>query len=219
MKKKLLICGSSIAIVVLVLASFSPIVGYKSVETNVKNSPLFIVRSKRAINEESETLICNYLKKGQLMPFPPRNNKIETVLNVIDSIAKMDDETFEEFIVSFVDYIEKDNRFTDFSPDEIRETLYLLRDSDKLIPIFNARTENEYRTIATCTPDCQTFFPTGCPNTSCGGVKGLLGCILLLLLLPFILLKWFIDWCFGGGVGNSYVLSLCCEPKTLRKLF
>jgi len=152
MDKKLLICGSAIAVVVLVLASLSPVVGYNSVKSSVINSPLFNIRIKRAINEESNDLACNYFGKGKActLSIPKRNNQIETALKVIDSIAKMDDETFEKFIVLLIRHVQKDNRFNDIKSGEIREALYLIRNNDKSIPLFQAITKNKYNTADTC---------------------------------------------------------------------
>ena len=57
MNKKILI-GSIIAVVILVLVSFTGVVGYQTTKSSTisKASPLFSVRSKRAIYEESEAL-------------------------------------------------------------------------------------------------------------------------------------------------------------------
>jgi hypothetical protein len=98
MEQKLLLVGSIVAVVVLVLAGLSPVVGYNNVESSAKESPLFNVRTKRAIDKDSETLTCNYLRKGQLMSFPARNSKTIQIQKMIDIIKSMDDRTFKGFI-------------------------------------------------------------------------------------------------------------------------
>ena len=68
MKKKILI-GSIIAVVILVLVSFSSVVGYRSVNSDSKiESPLFRIR-----NEKGE-VSSNYLGKGEdiTIPLGPR---------------------------------------------------------------------------------------------------------------------------------------------------
>jgi len=66
MNKKILI-GSIIAVVILVLVSFTGVVGYQTTKSSTiaKASPLFTVRSSRAIDEESEDLSCDYIGKGK----------------------------------------------------------------------------------------------------------------------------------------------------------
>ena len=69
MKNKLLTIGSIIAVVVLVLAGLSPVVGFDSVRSSVKDSPLFSIRSNRAIQKDSNKLMCNYVGKGEEIRF------------------------------------------------------------------------------------------------------------------------------------------------------
>jgi len=165
MNKKLLAIGSIIACVILLVASLSPVVGYNSARSSGKDSPLFSIRTKRAINQETEDLTCNYFGKGKActLYIPRQNNQIETALKVIDAIAKMDDETFEQFVASLINQIEMDNRFNDVNIDKIRDALYQFRDSDKIIPILNKETENKHNIqlwtydtywCHTCSPSC-----------------------------------------------------------------
>ena len=59
MNNKILI-GSIIAVVILVLVSFTGVVGYQTTKfsTIAKASPLFSVRTQRAIDKESRGLTC-----------------------------------------------------------------------------------------------------------------------------------------------------------------
>ena len=64
MNKKILL-GSIIAAVILVLVSFTSVVGYSSVKsTSGKASPLFSIRTSRAIDEETKDFTCDYVGKG-----------------------------------------------------------------------------------------------------------------------------------------------------------
>jgi hypothetical protein len=92
----------------------------------------------------------------------------------------MDDKTFERFIVKFINNVQKDKRFNGVCSDEIRETLYLLKDSSESIPVLDVGTENKDQTLQTLM-GCPTF---NCPITFNYGFKGLIGC----LLFPFILI-------------------------------
>ena len=101
MNKKILI-GSIIAVVILVLVSFTGVVGYQTTKssTNAKASPLFSIRSSRAIDKESKDLTCDYVGKGEdnFLSIPKRDNKIELIQKFIDSIRTMDDKTFYRFL-------------------------------------------------------------------------------------------------------------------------
>jgi len=132
MDKKLLICGSSIAVVVLVLASFSPVVGYNSVESSAKESPLFNIRTKRAIDEESETLTCNYLRKGQLMSFPSRNSKIIEKQKLMEYIKSMDDKAFNSFVAKVITFARRDTSIGEKDINEVILSLQQLRAKQKI---------------------------------------------------------------------------------------
>ena len=87
MNKKILI-GSIIAVVILVLVSFTSVVGYNSVKSNsVKASPLFSVRTNRAIGEETKVLTCKYIGKGITLPFPARDDKTVLTQKVMIELA------------------------------------------------------------------------------------------------------------------------------------
>ena len=101
MNKKILI-GSIIAVVILVLVSFTGVVGYQTTQSSTiaKASPLFTVRSSRAIDEESRDLNCDYVGKGEesVLSIPKRDSKTASFQKFIDRISKMDDETFHRLI-------------------------------------------------------------------------------------------------------------------------
>ena len=71
MNKKILL-GSIIAVVILVLVSFTGVVGYQSAKSSTiaRASPLFSVRSKRAIDRESKDLTSDYIGKGEEVTIP-----------------------------------------------------------------------------------------------------------------------------------------------------
>ena len=66
MNKKILI-GSIIAVVILILVSFTGVVGYQTTKSSTiaTASPLFAVRSSRAIDEESGDIACDYVGNGE----------------------------------------------------------------------------------------------------------------------------------------------------------
>jgi hypothetical protein len=173
MKKKIFI-GVIIAVVILVLVSFTGVVGYSSVKSNsVKVSPLFKVRTNRAIGEESKDISCKYVGKGITLPFPERDDRAIMVQKVIDRVRKMDDKTFEKFIAYIIHHVQKDKRFNGENTEEIRETFNLLRISDKPIPMFDDGSNNHNLfTLGQTVCGCPAF-------TFRGGIEGFILCLLL----------------------------------------
>ena len=97
MNKKILI-GSIIIISLLFGVSFNSVVGDRSVESNVKPSPLFIIRSRRAIDEESKDFICDYVGKGEevFLSFPKRDNRNILIRKFIEILKQMDKEQLKQ---------------------------------------------------------------------------------------------------------------------------
>ena len=130
MDKKPLIGVSICAVVLLVLGSLTNVVGYQSVKsTAVNESPLFSMRTQRATNQQQNIITSQYLGmgKGNILQFPIRDNQTKILNKVIESIKKMDDETFERFTQLCIQKIKQDNSFSDLNPYEIKQMLYALR--------------------------------------------------------------------------------------------
>ncbi|EMR75546.1 hypothetical protein MBGDF03_00362 [Thermoplasmatales archaeon SCGC AB-540-F20] len=110
LNKKILI-GSLVAVAILILVSFTGVVGYQTTKSSTiaKASPLFAVRSNRAIYEESEDIVCDYVGKGidSNIYIPIRDNKQLTVQRFIDLVRAMDDDNYNKFIVQLVSHLEK----------------------------------------------------------------------------------------------------------------
>ena len=61
MNNKILL-GSIIAVIILVLVSFTGVVGYQTTSSAIaKASPLFTVRTQRATDKESKDIACGYI--------------------------------------------------------------------------------------------------------------------------------------------------------------
>ncbi len=99
MNKKILI-GSIIAVAILIGVSFTSVVGYRSVASDVKASPLFNIRSSKMITKEDNDLNCNYLgiNKDNTILVPKRNTERLVYQNVMDKLRKMDDESFNRCV-------------------------------------------------------------------------------------------------------------------------
>ena len=131
MNKKILV-GSIIAVVILVLVSFTGVVGYQTTSTNIaRASPLFSIRSKRAIEEESKDIACDYVGKGEenVLSIPKRDNRIDMVQKFIDSISKMDDITFNIFKKTIVRHINQDDTIRDVETRGIINAVLQIRNN------------------------------------------------------------------------------------------
>ena len=108
MKKKILI-GSIIAVVILVMVSFSGVVGYQTTKSSTisKASPLFSVRSSRAIDKKSNDLNCEYVGKGIpiSIAFPKRNYTLSIIKKIIDIMRIEEDIQFNRLIFNENDKI------------------------------------------------------------------------------------------------------------------
>jgi len=130
MKKKILI-GSIIAVVLLTLVSFTSVVGYSSVKSDSKiTSPLFGIRTNRAINKEQDAVKSNYIGKDEkiTIPFTYKNDNVNLMYRVIDSIRKMNDRTFDRFLDLVCSRLSHEKGFTNEKIDEIVEQFRYIRE-------------------------------------------------------------------------------------------
>jgi len=172
MNKKLLLTGCIGAVVIIVLASFTTVVGFQTVKSNsVKASPLFSIRTKRAINEQQDTLNCDYVGKGKptLITIPKRDNRIELIQRFIDSFSRMDNERFNRLIDFVTNRLQYKNGINDETCSEIVTLLEQLR-NEPMKPenyrIFQkTNSDNGYNTysITYCSGGvCPTSNPPFC---------------------------------------------------------
>jgi len=130
MDKKPLIGVSICAVVLLVIASLTNVVGYQSVKSTIVNdSPLFTTRTRRATNQEQNILTFQYLGMGKynLLQFPLRDNKTELLKRAVDIVSKMDGKSFTHFTELLLQQTREDKTLGDITPNEIVQTLQLLR--------------------------------------------------------------------------------------------
>jgi hypothetical protein len=102
MEQKLLLCGSILAVIVLILAGLSPVVSFNTAKSSAVSSPLFRVRTNRAVEQEDNGLNCAYIGQGDTFLFPKRDSNIKQMQLVVERIQGMDDETFNRFLESIV---------------------------------------------------------------------------------------------------------------------
>ena len=110
MNKKILI-GSIIAVAILVLVSFTGVVGYQTTKSSTiaKASPLFTVRSSRAIDEESKDIACDYVGKGKEINLVIPNEDISkfSIKDLFDILNEMDDITYNKFTDLLIKHLQQ----------------------------------------------------------------------------------------------------------------
>jgi len=149
MRKKILI-GSIIAVIILTLVSFTSVVGFQKVRTSVRESPLFSIRAKRAIDEEQKITTCDYLGKGRVsgLSIPSRDSRMALVQKVIDRINRMNEEEFNRFIRLVIHYLDESH---DTDTQEIIDPLHRLRDNpDEIKNYITREKERKYFTSEGC---------------------------------------------------------------------
>jgi len=156
----------------------------------VKESPLFNIRSSKAIGKESKDLTCDYVGKGEenRLYFPKRDDRAEFVQKVIDIISKMDDEKYEEFIGLVIERISKSNVAEKNIIQENLQLLYNLKYTSEDLrkyPINLKEDESNPPTMMSFADEC-------CPTS--GGFACILlwlyFIIVLLMTIPSIILEW-----------------------------
>jgi hypothetical protein len=110
-----ILTGVIIAVAILILVSFTSVVGYNSVESDVKVSPLFNIRSSRAIQKDSEDFSCDYVGKGNYLLLPKRNDKTVLIQKFINSISRMDDTIYNKFLNLLINQIQDKYEYKDIN--------------------------------------------------------------------------------------------------------
>jgi hypothetical protein len=143
MKKKILI-GSIIAVAIIVGVSLTSVVGYQSVESNFKESPLFNVRSGRAIEKESNDVTCDYVGKGKLTNFYVQEVDVKTKNILYNAFNGVSDTTFTRFANLIIYHLQNRDKQKDISSQDILHTLKKIKDNPKILRDYNIIEFNEF---------------------------------------------------------------------------
>jgi hypothetical protein len=136
MNQKLLLSAACIgAAILVVLASFTTVVGVQSAKSDFVDSPLFGVRSRRAIDSENQDIVCEYVGKGKeiVIPLPKRDNETVLIQRAIDILRGMDDREFDKFVGFFISKMKEKNVVKKYQIPEIRQALFQLRNNPKIL--------------------------------------------------------------------------------------
>lgn len=154
---------SSICIpAILIITSFTTVAEYQSNSTNITAaSPLFTIRSNRAIDEESKDIVSDYIGKGKkiLFKLPSLNNRNRRLQKVIDRIIMMDDKTFKSFLNLIINEIRNNDKYDEVNINEVITTIQQIRNNLKTIILDESK--NNISTIG------HDFTPTVCWFPGC----------------------------------------------------
>jgi len=136
MKNKILL-GSIAAVIVIVLASYTSVVGFQSTKLkHIRVSPVFDIRAKRAIEKESHTsFTCDYIGKESMhtLVIPSRNSNGQRAQKIIETIAKMNDHQIEELVNLILQYQQKDDGLNDINVSKITYVLHYIKDNPEKV--------------------------------------------------------------------------------------
>jgi hypothetical protein len=201
MKNKILI-GSIIAITILVGVSFTSVVGYNSVESNIGVSPLFNVRSSRAIDVESEDLSCAYVGKGEdiNLLILDRDDKSELIRKAIESFSQMDDDKFDRFVAFIIHRINEDYIFNYKNRDKVIFALDWLRVNEQefeeiyISDLFSVFNNPDWCLTIRCATLLGEWFPT---------------CRIVFWLIDIFLSIWDIIDAIGLWISANFHYPIC----------
>lgn len=177
MDKKILLVSSLSVAVIVILASFTTVVGFQTIRSSsLRASPLFSIRTKRAVDEEQEISDSDYLGKGKSIPIVPTKEDSETssLLVFINAITRMDDKTFNCFLNLIFSHLKDKPNIDDETINEIAPLFEQLR-SGPIEPITYEILQKSGSDIG-----YNTYCITACTGTSCPTTKPLCKIILYL---------------------------------------
>ena len=192
--KKILI-GSIVSVAILISLSFTSVVGYRHVESNLKDSPLFNIRSNRAIGEQNSGLTNSYLgiENEINIHFPNRDKNSTLIQNFFKLIQRMDENEINNLIDSLKKYITK---------NKLTQNNNINKKSDLIKQLTN--TENNQKPFNTFNFECFTFNE---PITYCFFIY----LVVLLVFGPIIMVE--IISGIMGGIALIFIVLVSMSPN------
>jgi len=205
MNKKIFI-GSIIAVTVLIGVSFTSVVGYRSVTSDVKASPLFNIRCSRAIDEESEDLSCEYVGKGDIIniPLPTKNNRLELMDTFTSIIRTINDKSYDRFVDLILKYLFTRDGFQKYDEDKIILSLNRLRNNPQKIKLHILDGEESILHTTEC-----TFTWPGCPWPTANNGEPDILCFFILFIIYYIFVV--IPWIFYFSLSEPCTFYYTCD--------
>ena len=189
MKNNILI-GSIIASMLLILVSFSPVLGYNNINSNlIKESPLFRIRINREVEKESKDLNCDFLGKGieTKIHLPTRTFKSELFEKFIKSIKNMNDKSFDRFIDLIIEHVYNKGNIQGYKMEEIILSLYKLKLNPSEVKLENIESKQMKLTTESPPTECIGSCFTRSPNpVSCLATIIFILLFILISIIDFI---------------------------------
>lgn len=132
MGKKILI-GSIIAVIILIFVSITPVVGFQLTKsTSVKESPLFLLRIRRAIGKGSNNNLESHnigKEKTYSLLLPKRNERTFLLMNFIDRISLMSSSAFNRFVYYMTEYFQTIDQLSNIDSVTLKTEFQKVRDN------------------------------------------------------------------------------------------
>jgi len=125
---------ASIFATLMLTVPLTSVVGASDIdEDSVRASPLFNVRIKRAIDEESKDFSYSYIGKGEesVLSIPKRNSETVLIQKFTNSISKMDGTIFKRLLNLLIEQIQEKNEHEDIN--EVINTVHQIRNNPQTI--------------------------------------------------------------------------------------
>lgn len=159
MNKKILL-GCIGAIVIIMLASFSSVIGEQTRNSSeMKNSPLFHIRTLRNTDNSNRVAITtDYIGKGKSITLPlSTHSKAQLFFRkAIESINKIDEASFNNFLKTAVNKLRESEMVNKEDIPKLEELFHFLRknpDEVKNYPVVERKSEQ----LKLWTSGCQTI--------------------------------------------------------------
>jgi hypothetical protein len=136
MKKKRILLGSILAVVILIFLSFNNVVGIRNNNSNlVQRSPLFDIRTKKALEQDENPYFNDYIGKGEKTKiyFPEKDNEKYLFCKYIDIVSQMDDKSFNKLVNNIITHQNQDDNSLKCNARKIILTLNFLRNNPKMV--------------------------------------------------------------------------------------
>ena len=204
MNEKIMI-GSIGAVIIIVLAGFTSVVGVQTNENSIKMaSPLFGVRTQSAIRTKDDVLTtASYVGEGKTKIYCPVKGSSSVDINaIIDKISEMTDREFEFFINYFIKKIDNNNKYKNINnvlASKLKKDIINIKEKPNII-LNNAGDSRDMQCL-TGDMDCPTNPLTCGDCTRYDGKDGL--CLELLLSIIIGILLVLI---FGGAILSAIIL-------------
>jgi len=169
-KKKKIFIGSFGAAVLILLTSFTMVVGTQTNHETNANSLLFVIRVQNTINREQKSVTTSYLGKGIdcKISFIQRETKIDLLQKIIEKITNMNDAQLAK--MAFLIY---SNKIVKENSQQILRLLYQLKNNPNEIKKQLSMIPNDMSHITrSCTPS--VFYDCPLPSS-----QWFPGCIVL----------------------------------------